>query len=257
MPLACFSATKPIPAFSGTDLMKTLLTTSFILLLTACAGSATKSYSLPEGLSGVSAVNSLACRYEKTAGDKNRQPTNWYFWRQTQRTETRDELSNQGEIWERNGAGQLFYTRVFYNEKVALEFVPGDLAATGAEPSWQQLTSLVNPEKLGKELALQGKADKNGMPVEYYKGAVNNIMTEVDWLPDLQLPARILKMLPDGRLSLMLAECGNDSKFKVKPIMKSEFDSLRRIDFTDLGDMEDDPMVRHIERLMGGHHHGQ
>lgn len=238
--------------------MKTLLTSSFILLLTACAGSATKSYSLPEGLAGLSAINSLACRYEKqTAGGKNRQPSNWYFWRQTQRTETRDELSNQGEIWERNDAGQFFYTRVFYNEKVALEFVPGDLAATGAEPSWRQLTSLVNPENLGKELTLLGKADKNGMPIEFYKGTVNNIVTEVDWLPDLQLPARIVKMLPDGMLSLTLADCGNDSKFKVNPITKSEYDSLRRIDYTDLGDMEDDPMVRHIERLMGGHHHGQ
>lgn len=258
MPPRLFFCHKAYSRLFRNPLMKTLLTSSFILLLTACAGSATKSYSLPVGLSGVSAINSLACRYQKkTAGDKNRQPASWYFWRQTQRTETRDELSNQGEIWERNDAGQLFYTRVFYNEKVALEFVPGDLAATGAEPSWQQLTSLVNPDTFGKELALLGKADKNGMPVEYYKGEVNNIVTEVEWLPDLQLPARIVKMLPDGILSLTLADCGNNSKFKVKPITKSEFDSLRRIDYTDLGDMEDDPMVRHIERLTGGHHHGQ
>jgi hypothetical protein len=106
-------------------------------------------------------------------------------------------------------------------------------------------------------LILLGNANKNGMPVEYYKGTINNIVTEVDWLPSLQLPARIEKILPEGVLSLTLADCGNDSKFTVKPLKKSEFDNLRRIDYTDLGDMEDDPMVRHIERLMGGHQHGQ
>lgn len=236
--------------------MKILFASSLVLFLTACAGSLTKAYTLPEGLADLATTTSLACRFEKqTAGEKNPQKSNWYFWRQTQRTETRDERSNQGEIWERINTKQFFYTRLFYNERVALEFVPGDLAATGAAPSWQQLTSLVNPNTLGKELTLLGKDNLNGVAVEYYSGIINSIATEVDWLPALQLPARIVKKLPDGAVTLTLSDCGQDSKYSVKPITKPELDQLRHLDYTDLGDMEDDPMVRHLEQLMGGHDH--
>jgi hypothetical protein len=80
---------------------------------------------------------------------------------------------------------------------------------------------------LGKELALQGKAESNGMVIESYRGTV----------------------------TLTLSACGKQSQFPTKPITKAELDSFRRLDFTDLGDMEDDPMVHHIEQLLGGHQH--
>ncbi|MDD2724950.1 MAG: hypothetical protein PHH59_13130 [Methylovulum sp.] len=236
--------------------MKTTFAFSLFLILTACAGSATKSYILPEGLAGFAKETLLACRFEKqTGGENNTQKSNWYFWRQKQRTETHDERSQQGEIWERNEAGQLFYTRLFYNEHVALEFVPGDLAATGATPSWQQLTSLIDPKTLGKELVFVGKENLDGVLVEYYKGTVNNVETEVDWLPVLQLPARLIKKQPEGSVSLAISDCGNEAKFTVKPITKAQYDNLRHLDYTDLGDLENDPMVQHLEQVMGTQHH--
>lgn len=199
---------------------------------------------------------SLACRFEKqTADATNPKNSNWYFWRQAQRTETRDDRANQGEIWERNNTGHYFYTRLFFNERIALEFLPGDLAATNATPSWQQLTSLVDPSTLGKELSLLGKENLDGTAIEYYSGAINGVPTEVDWLPALQLPARLVKKLPEGSVTLTLAECSKDANSAVKPIGKAELDNFRHLDYTDLGDMESDPMVQHLEQLMGGHHH--
>jgi hypothetical protein len=237
--------------------MKNLLHFFFVLCLSACAGSVKGTYPIPSGLADLASANQLACRYEKQVVDASKpQKTSWYFWRQKERTETRDELSNQGEIWEKNNSEALFYTRLFYNEKVALEFVQGDLAATSVTPSLQQLTSLVDPKMLGKELTLLSKGNRDGTPIEYYQGTINNVVTEVDWLPFLQLPARLVKKLPDGTLSLTLAECGQGSKFDVQPITKAELDNFRRLDYTDLGDMEDDPMVQHIEHLIGGHHKG-
>jgi hypothetical protein len=227
----------------------------FILCLTACADSGQHPVSLPEGLAGLASSPQLACRYEKQVLDVNKpQTTNWYFWRQEQRTETRDELSNQGEIWEYKKPGELLYTRLFYNERVALEFVQGDLATTGTAPSLQQLTSLVDPKMFGKELTLLSKDNSDGLPVEYYSGTINNVATEVDWLPALKLPARLVKKLPNGTVALTLSECDKRSKLSVKPITKTQLDEFRRLDYTDLGDMEDDPMVQHIEKLLGGHH---
>ena len=238
--------------------MKKTLIFLLSLSLAACAGSATKTYTLPNGLVDFSAAKQLACRFEKTIDTPNTpQTSNWYFWRQEHRTETHDELSNQGELWENSKPGEFFYTRLFYNEHVALEFTQSDLLATGAViPSLQQLNSLVDPKTLGKELILQRKDNATDMAVEYYTGAINNIATEVDWLPALQLPARLVKKLPEGTLTLILGECGTGgSKFAVKPISKTELDNFRRFDYTDLGDMEDDPMVQHIEQLIGGHQH--
>lgn len=118
----------------------------------------------------------------------------------------------------------------------------------------QQLTSLVDPKMFGKELTLLSKDNSDGLTVEYYSGTINNVATEVDWLPALKLPARLVKKLPDGTVALTLSECNKGSKFVVKPITKAELDNFRRLDYTDLGDMEDDPMVQHIEKLLGGHH---
>ncbi len=233
--------------------MKTLLIPALIACLTACAGNTTRP--LPDSLAGLSTTTPIACQFDKELSDgKTSQHSNWYFWRQPQRTETRDEGSKQGEIWEKNAAGQFFYTRIFYNERVALDFVPGDLAATASTPSWKVLSSLLDPNSLGKELALVGKENVNRIAVEHYSGSIKGIETEVDWLPDTQLPARLSKKLPEGTVTLSLSQCGQQA-LKTKPISKPELDNLRHLDFTDLGDMEDDPMVQHLEKLMGGHHH--
>lgn len=235
--------------------MKKILISALILRLNACASFGTKTYTLPEGLLDLANSNQLACRYEKQVAHADiPQKSNWYFWREEQRTETRDELSNQGEIWEYKKLGEFFYTRLFYNESVALEFVQGDLATTGTAPSVHQLTSLVDPKTFGKELTLISKENNDGLPIEYYSGTIKNVATEVDWLPALQLPARLVKKLPDSTVALTLSECNKGTKFAVKPITKAQLDNFRRLDYTDLGDMEDDPMVQHIEKLLGGHH---
>jgi hypothetical protein len=227
------------------------------ILLAACASLSEKSYTLPENLQATLGPDqAIACRFSKQASGADGQPaTNWFFWREPQRTESRDALSNQGELWERNQAGQFFYTRLFYREKVALEFVPGDLAAIGSSANWAQLSSLIDPNLLGKELTLTKKSSQNGNAVEYFTGTIHGIATEVDWLPSVQLPARLVKKLPEGEITLTLLECTAKTGLGLQPINKAELDSFRRLNYTDLGDMEDDPMVRHLEHLMGGHHH--
>jgi len=228
-------------------------------VLSACASLSKNSYDLPNNLAAIATQdNGIACRFNKQSSAAKEQPsTQWYFWRESERTESRDMLSNQGEIWERNKKGQLFYTRVFFNERVALEFVPGDLAAIGSTTNWEQLASLIDPSMLGKELTLNHTDKQNGNAVEYYVGTVNGVATEVDWLPSLQLPVRLLRKSPEGDVTLTLSTCSTKTGLDKQPISKAELDSLRRLDYTDFGDMEDDPMVRHLEQLMGGHdHHG-
>lgn len=230
------------------------------LSLLACSDARKALPALPTGLANLKPSNALACRFSKTLESANhRQLSDWYFWRSASRTETRDMLTSQGEIWERNQNFQLFYTRLFYNERIAMEFVPGDLLAIGTNPSWQQINSLIDPAYLGKELALIDTKNLNGNAVEHYQGTLNWVNVDLYWLPSLQLPAQLSKTLPEGSVTLNLLDCGPASEFSVQPLTKTEFDSLQRLDYTDLGDREDDPMVQRLERLMAterthGHH---
>jgi hypothetical protein len=102
---------------------------------------------------------------------------------------------------------------------------------------------------------LVSKETDGKLVIEHYKGIINGVLTEVDWSPALQLPVHLNKALPDGNLTLTITKCGNNAKLNISPITKTELDDFRHLDYTDLGDMEDDPMVKHIEQLMGGHHH--
>jgi hypothetical protein len=239
--------------------MNKLLTATVLLLLSACASSSKNGYSVPENLSQLSASSSLACRFEKQM--VKAQPTrssNWYFWRDANHTETRDELSRQGEIWQLMANQQFFYTRLFFAEKTALDFFPADLAALGNAPVWTQLTTLVDTQQFGKGLVLVSQNKQNPQhPVEYYSGVLGGVKTDVTWLPALQLPAQLVKMLPEGQFTLTLKECATPEHLTVKPMSKTDLDNFRHIDYTDLGDMENDPTVKRIEQLMGGHHHDE
>lgn len=225
------------------------------LTLAGCASSTQDFYNeLPTGLNAVTNASTLACQFEKqvtTANDK--QHSHWYLWRAPMRMETRDELTQQGEFWERNNQAKLFYTKVFFNEKAAVEFVPGDLAALGKSASWPQLSSIIDPAVLGKQLQLIQEQRISDMQVQYYRGKLQQADVELAWLPTMQLPLRLLKKMPDEELVLTLKTCAQP--LPVHPISQSELNQLRRLDYTDFGDMEDDPLVKRLEMLMGEHHH--
>lgn len=236
--------------------MKYWVIPALVALLAGCAGPAMKPETAPASLSGISPTAPLGCRFEKRVADgKTEQRSNLYFWRQAARTETRDDLSKQGEIWEQDSAGHLFYTRLFFPERVALEYSPGDLAATGTTVSWEQLEALVDPSAFGKTLKLEGTASFAGLAAERYAGTLGGVATEIDWLPTLKLPSRILKKPQETAMQWSMAECAEASRFSVQPISPQELAGFRQLDFSDLGDMESDPMVQRILELTGGHHH--
>ena len=199
----------------------------------------------------------LACGYEKTVIEAGKESKSaWNFWRWPDRTETRDGLSRQGEIWRKDTAGRLFYTRLFFPERVALEYMPGDLAATGMTPSWEQLDAgLLDPRQLGSKLALLSKKKDSGVELEQYSGVPEGVATEVDWLPALRLPARIAKRFPEREVVLALKECAPLDQAKLPPVTLHDLDAFRHLDFSDLGDMESDPAVQRILALTGGHDH--
>lgn len=245
-------------AFSRISLIKAASAAVLLALLTACAGPARKpSGALPAGLQGLNGTAPLACSYAKQVAANGKESGSvWNFWRWPERTETRDEYTQQGEIWQRDAGGRIYHTRLFYPERVALEYMPGDLAATGHTPIWEQLQAgLVDPRQLGTQLRLTGQEQSAGLQLEQYSGTVDGIVTEVDWLPSLRLVSHIAKRFPAQTVTLEMRECRELAQAQAQPLSSRELDSYRHIDFTDLGDMESDPMVQRIVELAGGHSH--
>lgn len=61
--------------------------------------------------------------------------------------------------------------------------------------------------------------------------------------------------MPEGIITLALKNCDNTTDSGHFSSKKLESNNFRHIDFTDLGDMEDDPVVQRIEMVMGNHQH--
>jgi len=200
----------------------------------------------------------ISCQYQKsyvTNGKINQ--GNWYFLRQQNRTESRDEVARQGEIWQRDSGQHLFLTHVFFTEKAALDYTASDLKASGRLPSWDSAWSIIDPSMLEKELRLVDKAtDNSGLVQETYRGKVNGINTEVQWLPGLKLPSSISHPDSSDKQSLRLVNCWPINKATIQPTTDSTLSAYRHIDYSDLGDMETDPLVQKIVALSGGHSHG-
>ncbi len=238
--------------------MKSIAIALIPLLLAACIGPMRQTPApLPGNLPRLAGMATLACGFEKTVDSGGKQAkAAWTLWRQPNRVETRDDMSQQGEIWQKDKSGQIFYTRVFFPERVALEYMPGDLAAKGVETRWEQVEAgLLDPRQLGTKLLLQGQRNDAGVKVEHYSGTLDGVATEVDWLPSLGLPARIAKTFPDRVVTIAMRDCGGLAQTSARPISSQELDAYRRIDFSDLGDMESDPSVQRIIELTDGHHH--
>jgi len=70
------------------------------------------------------------------------------------------------------------------------------------------------------------------------------------------LPSSISHPDSSDKQSLRLVNCWPINKATIQPTTDSTLSAYRHIDYSDLGDMETDPLVQKIVALSGGHSHG-
>lgn len=203
-------------------------------------------------LTGLTTQSELSCRFDKSHGESDSEVSRWDFMRLADRTESRDEKTGQGQLWERDPKGNITMTHLFHREKVALEYSAGELAATGQLENWAKHWSIINPQQLKDGFLLEKRERLGEVDALYYRGANGQVI----WLPDLQLPAMIRTDQDNGRTDVLsLRTCAPLARAEVRPTTEAEISRYRRIDFSDLGDMETDPLIRKIESLLGEHDH--
>jgi hypothetical protein len=155
------------------------------------------------------------------------------------------------EVWSRDPHGELSHWKVFHQPKRSVHYTAGDLRTIEAEPSWEQLATLINPTERAKLKAKGSKRTPNG-PATLLEGKLDHQQ------------ARVLWNEPTGWAEeVALGAGGKGKKYRLlsaeacSPTLCAPFDtgSVREIEFADLGDMESDPFVRSFLATFAGHGH--
>ena len=168
------------------------------------------------------------------------------------RAEDRVEYRLSGEpirVWEKVADG-LAHSEVFPADGRIVGYSPGDLRALGRHPAWDQLSHLVDPA-LRDRLEARGMATSrvtHGQAVRRYRGQVQGIPVEMEWLEAADLPAEYRS--GKGKAAYVLELRGLEQVPVAQAFTAT--DGLREIDYADIGDMELDPFARRYIRQGAG-----
>lgn len=194
----------------------------------------------------------IACRFEwrviPAGGEEQEVRSEWFLWRRPSLIEIR-EKGGVGEVWERGLDRRISYRRVFHEERRVIEYTPGDLRALRRAPDWARLSSLVDPDLLGRDLKRSGEEERLGRRAERYRGRLDGVEVELLWLPQERIPALIREIYPDRERQLRLIEM---YPLEESPWPHGRFAEYRHTDYADIGDQEADPFLR--KRLNEGSH---
>lgn len=200
----------------------------------------------------------IACRYEMSIipHDKSQAPTTkaWFFWRTANSVQTQDADGDHGELWLRTVTGNIQYRKLYHSDKTAVEYMPADNAANNISFDWLKLSNMLSQQELDALKTVEKSRILN-RNAERRTGKVNGQSIEVQWLPDEQLPANIIRKDENRTVTLRLVEISSLSAAPRKPVAIEDIANYRHIDAVDFGDMENDPFVKKVMAADGHHHH--
>ncbi len=202
-------------------------------------------------------LTEVACRYEMKVipHTKTTAPSNkaWFFWRKQNMIQTQDADGDYGELWERTTKGSIQYRKFYPSDKTAVEYMPADSQTNNMNFDWFKLSGMLSQQQLDALKPVK-KTQVLGHSAELRKGKIDGQTIEVLWLPDENLPAKIVRKNKKGKVELRLVEITPLSAARRKPLDVEEIDNYRQIDAADFGDMENDPFVKNLMKAEGHHH---
>lgn len=194
----------------------------------------------------------LAARFAVTvtpaAGAQGSSPrqAQWYFVRTAQRIALLKGAID--EVWHRDAKGRISFERVFHDDQRAVDYTTGELITLDVHVNWAELATFINPQEL---LALQVVATQGQGASErvQLRGTLGTETLEAEWLPALQLPARLTRTGKNGaitRIELQQHAATAPADWPVPGVRSANY---VRLDAADFGDMEYDPVVKKAEAL--------
>jgi hypothetical protein len=170
----------------------------------------------------------------------------WHFYRQPQRIALLKGAID--EIWHRDEQGQVSFERVFHDEQRAVDYSAGELTTLGVQTPWSALTTFVDARTLGALRVVSHSGTGVSERVRL-AGVAGGDSLRVEWLPALQLPARLTRTdragtITDMRLVQQAAQAPADW-----PTPGQRSAAYLRLDAADFGDMGYETVVRLSEAL--------
>ncbi len=178
---------------------------------------------------------------------KQQQPHLWRLWRFDKTVQIQQVNGPFGEVWEKLKKEQVAYTWLMHQKKFAIRYEPSDLKVINNQTNWKTKASLISPQLLSLLEKLPEQKVVLGKKTEHYKGRIGALDMEILWLPEYQVPAKIIQKQGDQVtvVSLKAVYLMQDAPWK--PL---DFDQYDDLDFADLGDNEAHPMARYYLKNM-------
>ncbi len=178
----------------------------------------------------------------------------WYLIRSEGHLEIRDMQGHEGELWEKENDGQIYYTKLFHKQKQAIDYLPGDLLALERKVNWNKINQIIDTNLFGEPLHFIGGNTIQGRFANIYQGKINEVKTKVHWLEREKIPASIRQSFRDKTVTIELQEVWQMNQ---APISHTIIDKYHHTDFSDIGDLEADPFLKQLIHQGFGHNHSR
>jgi len=212
-------------------------------------------------LLGIATVNAemmdVSCVYETTEKfnedgeghhhSSETKPAKWFFWRKAKEVEVLNAAKNFGEKWTLTSKQEVMYQSLYHDKKFLLDFQPADLKILGKQTNWDIKKTLL-PKSLLKSLTQKQTAKFNDYKMIRYEGDVAGIQYQIDWLPELKLPSRVVKKAFNKQVITELKELFPLDKTPYKQFETEKYDDM---DYADIGDNESHPVVAQLQKNTG------
>ena len=190
----------------------------------------------------------VAARYAITVTARSAAPRRqvWHFYRQPQQIALIKGAID--EVWHRDAQGQLSFERVFHDEQRAVDYSAGELATLGVQAQWPSLATFIDTRSLSALRVVSRSGGGAGERVRL-AGAVGGDSLRVEWLPALQLPARLTRADRAGTVTEMRLVQHAVQAPVDWPLPGKRSAAYLRLDAADFGDMGYETVVRLSEAL--------
>lgn len=175
-------------------------------------------------------------------------PEKWFFWRNNKEVEVSNAEQTYGEKWIKTDKQQIHFQALYHDKQFLLDFQPADLKILGKKTNWETRSILFPQTVLEKLERSKTKGSFLGYETYHYQGIVAGINYQVDWIPQLELPARIIKTVANNKTVIKLKEVYSLSETPYKQFDTDKYDDM---DYADIGDNESHPIVSQLQKNSG------
>jgi hypothetical protein len=170
----------------------------------------------------------------------------WHFYREPQRIALHKGAID--EVWHRDEQGQLSFERIFHDEQRAVDYSAGELTTLGVQAPWSALATFVDSRSLAALRVISHTGSGVSERVRL-AGVAGSDTLRVEWLPALQLPARLTRTDRAGTITEMRLVQHAAQAPADWPVPGQRSSAYLRLDAADFGDMGYETVVRLSEAL--------